>query len=264
MAALGAALLLLAGSARAAESIAELKEKLLKHEDFRVRTQAALALGATASPEAVDPLCQGLGDGTDTVRAAAAAALGKLQRGGLDCLRARLDKESDENVRKMIKKAILLIEQAAAGPAITASTKYYLAVATTVDRTAREESEVDALVRAVLAEQAATLAGCALAPREETPEQARKRLRPHPQVLGMLLAPEVFTPEYGDGQLTVRVELRISGHPEGAAMGSVQRSRTAAGVPDRDVAKENDLIRATTRDAWAHFAQLLAQMSQAD
>jgi len=85
-AALGALALLGALTAPAAESIDDLKQKLLKDDDFRGRTQAALALGSTDSGRAVEPLCLGLKDSNDTVRAAVAAAFGKLQKGGLDCM----------------------------------------------------------------------------------------------------------------------------------------------------------------------------------
>src|SRR5262245_45547724 len=68
--------------------------QLKNGDDFRVRTQAALALGASKSKRAVDPLCRGLEDSNQTVRAASAAALGKLKQGGEDCLSKRLDNES--------------------------------------------------------------------------------------------------------------------------------------------------------------------------
>src|SRR5262245_5603130 len=75
-------------------------------DDFRVRTQAALALGASKSKRAVDHLCRGLEDSSQTVRAASAAALGKLKMGGEDCLSKRLDGESNEMVKSSIKKAL--------------------------------------------------------------------------------------------------------------------------------------------------------------
>src|SRR5579864_4991122 len=47
-------------------------------DDFRVRTNAALALGATNDDDAVGPLCGGLDDPSDVVRQAAAVALKRL------------------------------------------------------------------------------------------------------------------------------------------------------------------------------------------
>src|SRR5580658_552354 len=59
-------------------------------DDFRVRTNAALALGLTHDEEAVVPLCAGLEDPNETVRQGAAVGLRRLGlSSGVDCLAAR-------------------------------------------------------------------------------------------------------------------------------------------------------------------------------
>src|SRR5882757_8374398 len=78
-----------AGSA----DVDHLLQNLANGSDFRIRTQAALALGASKSQLAVEPLCGGLGDANATVRAASAAALGRLRLGGSECLQRRLATE---------------------------------------------------------------------------------------------------------------------------------------------------------------------------
>jgi HEAT repeat protein len=60
--------------ASAADKIDKLSSQLKSADDFRVRTQAALALGASKSKRALKPLCAGLEDSSATVRAASAAA----------------------------------------------------------------------------------------------------------------------------------------------------------------------------------------------
>ena len=88
------ALLFLAQSAAAAASVGQLSKRLRKASDFRVRAQAALALGATGSSRALKPLCRSLYDSSRTVRAASAAALGRLRKpAGSACLKKRLAKE---------------------------------------------------------------------------------------------------------------------------------------------------------------------------
>ncbi len=67
-----AALLALPSTSWAGDSVAKLARTLLRSDDFRLRTQAALALGASGSDKAVKPLCKGLDDKTDAVRAAVA------------------------------------------------------------------------------------------------------------------------------------------------------------------------------------------------
>jgi HEAT repeat protein len=70
------------------DSTATAIRELATNSDFRVRTQAALSLGSSDDNKAVEPLCRALDDSKSAVRAAAAAALGKLGRGGTDCLSA--------------------------------------------------------------------------------------------------------------------------------------------------------------------------------
>src|ERR1700690_2983209 len=64
-------------------------------DDFRVRTNAALALGATNDDDAVAPLCGGLDDPSEVVRQAVAVALKKLARAASgDCLLRRQQVET--------------------------------------------------------------------------------------------------------------------------------------------------------------------------
>src|SRR5271170_4673886 len=72
--------LLLSAGARGDDRVQFLSDRLVypppagRQDDFRVRTNAALALGATGDEAAVAPLCGGLGDPSDAVRQAAAEA----------------------------------------------------------------------------------------------------------------------------------------------------------------------------------------------
>src|ERR1700712_1306583 len=93
-----------AADAAAAADVDHLVQNLANGSDFRIRTQAALALGASKSKRAVEPLCGGLGDTNATVRAASAAALGRLRLGGADCLQKRLATESSDSVKSTILK----------------------------------------------------------------------------------------------------------------------------------------------------------------
>src|SRR5262249_5078373 len=99
--------LFFAQAARAqAVDIDKLVYFLQKSDDFRVRTQTALALGASKAQSAVDPLCGALEDSNTTVRAAAAAALGRLNLGGGECLEQHFASESSEAVKSAIQKAL--------------------------------------------------------------------------------------------------------------------------------------------------------------
>ena len=219
--------------------VAKLAKRLRTHDDFRVRTQAALALGATANKKAVQPLCDGLKDSSTTVRAAAAAALGKLALGGKKCLRKRLKKEKSKSVKSVIKKSLKSIRGSGA-PTITDSTKYYLAVGKTTDKTGRGVNDV---VRSAISGAAKKMDGYALAPKKETAKQAKKLLKKHKSVLALYLSPKVKKPKYEGGNLTVRVELAIFTYPGKALKGTIPVRLTQQGVDGEDTAAEDELIR---------------------
>src|SRR5262245_16335962 len=79
----------------------------LKADDFRVRTNAALQLGASNDVAAVQPLCGALDDSSDVVRSAAAVALKRLGKNeALPCLKAHKDREGKDEVKLQITRAI--------------------------------------------------------------------------------------------------------------------------------------------------------------
>lgn len=109
-------LLLVSASAHAAPlSVRDLVDRLRKGDDFRVRVQAALELGKSADPEALDPLIEALADHNASVRAAAAAALGEL--GDADAIPALKERRLDRSdaVRKQIKATLAVLTGVAAG-----------------------------------------------------------------------------------------------------------------------------------------------------
>src|SRR4051812_46245932 len=176
----------------AAEDTAEF-ERLLKNlvggSDFRVRTQAALALGASKSSRALEPLCRALADSNTTVRAASAAALGRLRVGG-DCLQKRLSSESNATVKSAIQKAL--------DPVFTPETKYYVAIGKISDKTGRPGDQIDEIVHRSMAQAAAGLASFTLAPAGESLSEAKRRLSGRAKVKPVFLAPRVPAFEYAN------------------------------------------------------------------
>lgn len=242
-----------------AESVASLAKKLLHDGDFRVRTQAALALGASGSGEAVSPLCKGLDDESDTVRAAAAAALGRLAKGGEDCLSSREKKEKDKNVRKMIAKALRLIAESAGGPGLSSRSKHYVALMSPKVRGKRSK-ELAAVVDKAFRSRAAKSRGLVVAPAGETTNQAKKRLRKFPQVLGWALQPTV-TIEYDHGQLVAHLEMDILAYPERQSQGSLSRRAGMGGIKSENAAKEDELVEKICEDAFDEFVNMADQVN---
>jgi hypothetical protein len=93
--------------------VGDLGDRLKHADDFRVRVQAALELGKSADPDALDPLLAGLEDPNASVRTASAAALKEL--GDPDAVPAlkqhRLDRS--DLVRKQVKETLAIFDHAA-------------------------------------------------------------------------------------------------------------------------------------------------------
>jgi HEAT repeat protein len=250
-----ALLLTLAKQASGADKLDTLARQLASSDDFRVRTQAALALGAAKNKRAVDPLCKGLDDSSTAVRAASAAALGKLKLGGGKCLERRLEDEPNASVKASIKKAIALIGSGSE-PTITGATKYYVAIGKINNKTARDGGEIDKLVRSTMSTAAGNLDGYVIAPDDETTAQATKRLSKFKQLKAFYLLPKVLAPAYAGSKLTIKLDVAVFTYPGKALKGSFTAvKRTQLDSNSEDTGAEDDLIKAAAESALALFAK---------
>lgn len=247
--------------ARADEKLARMSGELRNNEDFRVRTQAALALGSSKDKEAVSALCDGLDDSNTTVRAAAAAALGKLALGGLDCLKSHLASETNVSVKSVLQKAADTVK-AGQRPAVTPETKYYVAIGPTTDKTGRAGTEVDDLVRSALEEAAQSLDGCVLAPKDEKPPAAKAVVAKFKKLKTFFLWPKVLPPDYSTGNLVVKFEVAVFTYPSKALKGTIPLKLTMPDVQAGDVGSENDLIRRAASSAFARFTDNADRFAQ--
>jgi hypothetical protein len=248
---------LCAAPALRADKLDQTVQRLRTSEDFRVRTQAALALGASNNKRAVSALCRGLDDKSSAVRAAAAAALGKLKQGGRDCLQRRLGTENSASVKSSIAKAMASLETTdrPAEPQLTTNTKVYIAIGKTTDKTGRNGRKVHELVRAGMSKAAAQLDGYAIAPDGETAAQAKKVVATHKKLKALYVSPKVKEPEYDDGKLTVRVEIAIFTYPGKALKGMIPMKLTQQDVSSKDEATENELIQMAAERLVEKLAQ---------
>lgn len=255
---------LFAGAAHAADTpprVDRAASELRNNEDFRVRTQAALALGASKDKRAVAPLCDGLDDSSATVRAAAGAALGKLALGGTDCLKSHLANETNASVKSVLAKAIdsLKVGQR---PAVTVETKYYVAVGPTTDKTGRIGTEVDDLIHKAVQDAVTDLPGFVLAPRAETPAEGKEVVGKWKKLKAFFLWPKVQPPDYSGGNLTVRFEVAVFTYPGKAMKGTIPLKLTMPGVRPPDKETENDLIGRAASAALARFAEAAERFAQ--
>ena len=256
---LGALILLASGRAAAERSVKDLAERLRNASDFRVRVQAALALGASKSNDAVPPLCDGLEDANATVRSASAAGLGRLKKtDGISCLEKRAKSESNASVKTQIQRSITQIKSggsAGAGSLARApdgSTKWYVAIGETANKGDRSNGEIDAIVQKALRRALLANSAMAVAPEGETIAQGRGVIAKH-RVPGYYLQATVEEPKYEDSKLTVRIRLTMYTYPNKALQGEFAPKLTQSGTPTRDTASEDELIKMATERAVARF-----------
>lgn len=235
------AMLLLCGELASAQSngVQSLLQRLKESSDFRVRTQAALALGAAADRRAVAGLCNGLGDSNTTVRAASAAALGRLSLGGQDCLKRRLRGETSSDVKSVIRRALDRLgdpEQK-----ITPSARYYVAIGDPTNRTTRSDSQLSQTVRKALEKHFSQLPGFVVAPESETLAQAKTLLKGHPTVKALFVLPKISA-IYRGGSLKLTMDLTLFTYPDKSLVGTMTRNLTMPDTQPGDRASEDELI----------------------
>jgi hypothetical protein len=236
------------------EKISRMAERLKNEEDFRVRTQAALALGASKHRKAVEALCVGLDDSNTSVRAAAAAGLGKLALGGLDCMKAHLASETSDSVKSILERAIEKMK-IGSKPSVTSETKYYVAVGPTTDKTGRSGNDVDDIVHSAVEQASGNLDGCVIAPRDEKAPQASAVTKKWKRLHAYFLWPKVQAPDYSGGKLTLKFEIAIFTYPGKALKGTIPVKLTMPDVSSPDKSSENDLIQRAAATAFERFSQ---------
>ncbi|NLE87355.1 MAG: HEAT repeat domain-containing protein [Myxococcales bacterium] len=227
---------------------------LKRSDDFRVRTQAALALGASKDKRALVPLCHALDDGNRTVRIASASALGRLRLGGKGCLERRLSVEDQEAVKSSIQRALEAVGGASAeeaAPTIDGSTKYYVALGKVVNASPEHASKV----RANMTGAARELGGYAVAPENETQAQAQALLKKHPKVKAFYLAPTLTPPSYEGGNLTIRISVAMLSYPDKVMLGQFSVKLTQEGVSGKNPQAELELVGMAAESAMKKFAK---------
>jgi hypothetical protein len=234
-------------------------------DDFRVRTNAALALGATDDDGAVAPLCTGLDDPSELVRQSVAVALKRLARpSSRDCLDRHASSEASANVKAQIKKAIDTIDAAGgsspgapaapSAPSYAADARYYVSVSQVTNNTTRAASDVDRIVRGAITSKLGELGGYQLAPRGETNAAAKVAVSKR-NLKGYYLGVSVDNLDYTDGNLRVRVKIAVFSYPGRDLRGEVPASATYPGARPGDSSAEEQLMSVVAARAAELFAQ---------
>jgi hypothetical protein len=226
----------------------------LKSDDFRVRTNAALALGASNDEAAVQPLCGALGDGSDVVRQAAAAALKRLGKASaIPCMRARLSVESSADVKLQLTRAIEGLSGGGGGggdtPRSVANAKFYVAIAVGANNTGHDTGRIVSAITNKLD----ALGGYQLAPRTESPDAARAVITRR-NLKGFHLAVSVELSDTDRGMKAL-VRIAVSSYPGRDLRGEVAPYAIASGVRRGDSGAEDSLLQAVAERAAEQFSQ---------
>ncbi len=237
-----------------------LTEKL-DDSDFRVRTNAALALGATNEESAVNPLCKALGDSSETVRQAGAVALKRLGKPSAQgCLKQREAIETNSGVKVAITRALESLNSGGGGGfgidnvKENPNAKYYIALSTVANATGRNQAEVEKIVLRKIKEKLEAEKDVQIAPSKETPDAARETMKKR-KLKGFYLAIALDRFDYSDGNLRVKIKVGVFRYPEKDLRGSFNKEATMQGVHNGDRASEDRLMEVAAERASELFAQ---------
>ncbi len=235
----------------------------LKSDDYRVRTQAALALGASGDETAIKPLCDALTDQNASVKTAAAAALGKLAKpASLKCLEAAIAKETVPAIKTTMQKSIDGLKAAsstsAAPPPPSKDTKFYVAIEIT-NKTSRPAAEIDAVVRAAMQAKLVSKAGYAVAPKGETVAQGGQIVKSK-KLKGFVLMATVEAPAYASGSLSVKFNVAMATYPDKSIQASFSPKLTQSNTPSSDTKSEDALFKMCAESAVESFVKVAASM----
>lgn len=246
-----------------ADRVKFLAEKL-NSDDPRVRTSAALALGASNEDSAVEPLCGALKDSTEVVRQAAAVAMKRLGRStAVPCLRSRLEREGNDGVKIAIERAIESISAAGGGGGggggddkikENPSAKYYIALSTIANSTGRSQPEVESVVVKAIKTKLEAAGTIQIAPNKESADAARETMKKR-KMSGFYLAIAVDKFDYSNGNLRVKVKIGVFTYPGKSLLGNVDKTLTKEGVSSGDKSSEDQMLDMAAGLASEQFAQ---------
>ncbi len=230
-------------------------------DDFRVRTNAALALGATNDDGAVAPLCGGLDDPSAVVRQAVAVGLKKLARpSSKDCIQRHLASESNDGVKAQLQKALDALAGGGGGggdgggPAVVSGAKYYIAISPISNNTTRSGADVERIVHAAIVSKLGQLGEYQMAPAGESSTDAKAAIAKR-SLKGFFLSVSVDKFDYSDGNLRVKVKIAVFSYPGKDLRGEVPAGATSQGTRPGDTSTEDQLMTLVSARAAELFAQ---------
>lgn len=229
----------------------------LASSDPKIRTVAALALGASDLDAAVTPLCGAINDSSETVRQAVAIALKRLRRAAsLGCLKARANVETVNSVKLQITRAIESIEgEAKATPAPAprnGNAKFYLSLKVN-NQTGRADAE--SKFQAAFRDNPGSVQ---LAPPGESREAAEAAIKSR-NLSGYQMSISLEKFDGSGGNLTLRVRVAYATYPALNIIAMSSGSLQAPGAQPGNSSAENELISGAAQNAPQQFRDFLTK-----
>ncbi len=276
LAALLAGLLFLGASGVRADARTDYLVRILQtSQEFRVRAQAAIALGGMApSREITQALVRGLGDADPSVRAACAASLSRV--GDADSLAALRGaaSDSDSSVRTEVQRATRAVETrtrtaaavtttttttaavTAVTPTTTGEARYYVGVNPPAAQAQGLDASVLRSARQLFVREASNVTGVVIAPEGESTSAANTAIRSR-RLTGFFLEASITEFESSASGTRVKVSVIVGTYPGRDMRAILQGSATvpgAQGVEAQNMALEG-AIRGALRQLGSAFAR---------
>jgi hypothetical protein len=144
-------------------------------------------------------------------------------------------------------------------PVFRSDTKYYVSIGKTADKSGRTGDGVDRLVRKAMMGASGSL-GIVIAPVNETPADAKRRLTAHKGVKAFYFSPRVSPFDYADGNLKVRLEVAFFTYPEKSLIGNFAIPLTQQGVSAGDTTSEDELLEMAAERAMEKIGPIAARI----
>jgi hypothetical protein len=220
-------------------NLAYFTSALSSSRQFRVRVEAAIALGRRRGPRVTAALVEALDDRHPAVRSAAANSLGRIgDRSTLAALERARSAERDERARGAMQRAASRISGSVATkppPRPTVRGRYYVAVgrpsAGASGLSSAEIAQLERIMRAQVARQS----GVRLAPRGES-QSAARRVISSGGLAGFHLDTTVASLERTENGTRAMLRVALASYPDRNLRGMVSGSATVqlSGPPERE------------------------------
>lgn len=202
---------------------------LTKSDDFRVRVQAAITLGKSASDEARGPLEKALGgDAHPAVRAASAAALGALgNKLAIDALKGASQRDADASVRSAATRALGKLDASAKADR---KPKFLLKLGNVTNRSGTGGAALEKMAQGLTREQIARMPGVEVVPEGADEKALAASLKVPVVVLDGVI--RTLSPSASSSTLTYSAKVEYIIKKQTSLKGTVKGAAQAEGAAD--------------------------------